>query len=276
MKPFLIKTCPNCFHDLIIEPGKTEDILKLKCPNIHCSGSDIKKLQKGIEILEIKSLGPKTIEKLYNAGIKKSSELFDSSLMNKENLINSGEFKEGKQLDNIFEELSKIKEIKIDKAIYSLQILLDKDNGENGYISIGKSLSEQIGRMLSNAKYNFEGLSIQVRDDISKGEDSEILNNIKNELSLFEDNNIKILPFEEKVIENVKKVFKKVFIIDEGIEKINFNKTDLINKLQWSETNNIDDCDFAIIENKNDENYKLAKEKNIKILNFNQIKLLYL
>jgi NAD-dependent DNA ligase len=274
IKSFLIKTCPVCDTKLTVEKGQKDGVIKLICPNKLCDGSAIKKLQKGIEILEIKGLGPANIEKIYNAGITSSIDLFNPEIFNEENLLKSGEFQEGKTLSNLLESVFSIKEIDINKAIYSLQIMVPKED-ETGYISIGRSLSLEIGKLFSGVKYDFEGLSIQVREEIIDT-NSELYLSIYDSLKQFENFGIKIKYFEKIVKpKEVKKLTKKVHFQDEPTS-LSMTKDELLEKLSWSETT-LEDSDMLVVEDETKGDLiNIAKEQNIKITTYKKIKLLYL
>lgn len=271
---FFPTSCPACGSDLVIESGKADDVIKLMCKNDSCEGKSLKRLQKGIIELEIKGLGPKMIEKLFNAGIESAIDLFNPDKFNEHLLVHSGEFKCGRALEKIVESVKTVKEIPINKAILSLQLQVRKDNGD-GFISIGKSLSEQIGKMLSGVKHDFSGLSIQVRDELnSKG---WLYKTIVDSIHLFESNGINIIRYEEKkksTIE-VKRAVKKVdFIVESNIELTN---QDIVEKLGWIKSN-CPDCDFLVVDDKKAEHPKieLAKTSGVKVITYKDLKLLFL
>ena len=274
MIDFLIKVCPYCGTGLKVEKGIKDDTLKLICPNRDCDGSNLKRIQKGIEQLKIKSIGPAIIEKLVKCGVNSSLDLFNPNIINRENLINSGYFSDGKTLENIIENISKIKSLNIDDAILSLQIMIPKDD-DSGYISIGQSLSIEIGKYISEVPYNFEGLSIQIREEIQNSE-SELYKSILNYLNEFENLGIKIVYFEKNIkpIE-IKKLDKKVAFQDEPTV-LNLSKDDILSKLNWTEVELNDGCDLLLIENECGDLYEKAKSLNIKTITFKKLKLLYL
>jgi NAD-dependent DNA ligase len=262
MKKFLIETCPYCGHDLYVQIGKTDDVYKLMCINVDCEGSQLKRLQKGIDALNIKSIGPKIVEKLIKCGITSSLDLFDPSLMNCENLVNSGEFVKGKTLDNVIQNIKAVKEIPIHLAILSLQI----DN-------IGKTFSEKIGRKLSGEIVDFTGLMLNEREMLDD-KDSELNYIIKSSLEKFEEFGVKIKLYEAKKVEAVLKIKKKVEfeISDSSIID------DLINKLEWETTNNIEQSDMLIVDDVKTETNRILEYKDLgkKVMTLKQIKLLFL
>ena len=144
MKHFFPEICPECSTRLVIEEGKANNVIKLVCPNDECSGSKLKKLEKGIVGLEIKGLGPAVIKKLSLSGIENAYDLFNKELFNEKSLCASGEFKKGRALEKIMIAVNTVKEIPINRAVLSLQLQ-----------DIGKTLSLQIGKYLSGVSYSF-------------------------------------------------------------------------------------------------------------------------
>ena len=264
IKSFLPKVCPACQSPLVIERGDKEDILKLMCKNPDCSGSALKKLQKGITALEIKGLGPKIIEKLLNAGITSSVDLFNPDKFNEEVLIDSGEFQKGRALEKIITSVKSTKSIPVQKAILSLQ--LDK---------IGKTFSEKIGQKLSGLPYDFSGLELDVREEL-KNENSELNKIIKESLEIFEKSGVEIKYFESRKIvddEEVKKITKKVAIEKKATQEIK----DIVKKLGWEIVPACAEyCDFLIVEDKNNiEQPDWINEIGVKVMSIKQIKLLF-
>jgi len=260
--------CPNCSTPLTIIRGKGENVLKLFCPNDKCSGSILKKLSKAVSILNVKNIGPAKIERLYNVGIQSIVDLFDKSIINEENLIKSGEFKKGRELNIVINSINSIVEISMEKAINSLQLEVEKESGD-GYISIGKSLSLQIANMLSDISYDFQGLSKQVRNDLESS-DSKLLKIIKNDFERFEKNGVKIKPLE------IKKVFKKKISKRVSFETKEDYKS-ILEKLNWEEVDVLD-SDMLIVDDDKIETKKIktAKENAVTIISMDELKLLFL
>jgi DNA ligase (NAD+) len=259
---FIPTHCPACNSTLSIDTGKKEDVIKLMCTNPNCIGTQLKKLQKGIIALEIKGLGPSTIEKLLTAGITKSYDLFNKSICNEELLIQSGEFKKGRALTKILDTIDNVKEISVNKAILSLQL-------EN----IGKTFSEKIGEKLSGLTPDYTSLMLDIRDKLDDP-NSELNFEIKESLEKFEEYGVRIKYIEKKEKKvKIKKINKKVQF--SGFDDIEEMKNIVETQLLWEVT---DDFQLLIVENKNstDNLVKKAKDNNIKIMTWKQIKLLFL
>jgi len=261
MKQLFPKICPACNEPLTIEVGEKSDTLKLMCNNKNCAGSLLKKLQKGIIALEIRGLGPKVIEKLLNAGIESSVDLFDPEKFNEEILIASGEFKKGRSLEKIMTSVRNTKSLPIAKAILSLQLQ-----------DVGKTFSERIGKNLSGIETSYEGLQYSVREQLSD-ENSELNTTIKNALETFEKSGVKIEyiePPKKKVA--TKKVTKRV--ASDGMDTEIFK---VVAELGWEIAAIDNDCDMLVVHDKNANTPEIekAKELGLKIMTLKQIKLLF-
>jgi NAD-dependent DNA ligase len=252
LKNFFPTICPACGNKLVIELGDKSDSYKLMCKNPDCSGSNLKKLQKGIIALDIKGLGPKVIESLVDAGINSSLDLFDPQKFNEKVLISSGQFRKGRALEKIINSVSLTKNLPIDKAILSLQLP-----------DVGKTVSEKIGLLISGLPADFTGLPYSIRDNID-----EIKNNIIESLNKFESFGIKIIKHQPKQEVKAKTVTKNVTIENNSEIK------DFVEKLKWNIVP-IENCDFFIcIDDKSDSTNEAIKNDK-KIMTLKKVKLIF-
>jgi len=234
--------------------------MKLMCKNPTCSGSLLKRLQKGIIALEIRGLGPKVIEKLMSAGINSSMDLFDNEIFNEKVLISSGEFKKGRSLEKIITSVKNTKSLPIHKFILSLQI-----------DDVGKTVSEKIGQLISGLDADFTGLPYSVRDNID-----ELLLDINIKIDKVEQSGIKIEKIEPpKKVVATKKVNK---IVDVSGFDDRSEVREVLEKLNWEETPINENTQMLIVPDKKIESMKVdrAKDLGIKIMTLKQIKLLFL
>lgn len=268
MKKLFPEYCPSCHQKLVIKTGEGEDTLNLVCDNDVCIGSILKRLQVGIMSLNIKHLGEKTIEKLLNAGITSSIDLFDPEKMNEEKLIKSGFFDKGKTLDNILNSVKNTKSIHINKAILSLQL-------EN----IGKTFSEKIGKHLSGLDVDFAGLQLDIRSELGI-KDSNLNKTLNSSLEKMQKFGILIIKYDKEKEQKITKIVNKRVSLDlHTINKISNEIISVVEKLKWDITEiTQNDCDFLIVEDKNSNSFEItyAKENNIKILTLKQIKILFI
>lgn len=142
LTPFMPTKCPACFSKLSIE----ED-LHLWCLNKICSGSGIKKLSKGLEVLDIKGLGPKMAEKLFQVGYHNIEDILDLEKFEARKLIDANIFKPGKSLDNAIEAISNINLLEFSKLIEAMQ-----------FADVGKELSKRLSKYFQGEEVDFSGM----------------------------------------------------------------------------------------------------------------------
>ena len=133
--------CACCGESLVIEG------IHLLCPNDECEGKMFKKFRYAIQVLKLDKFGSVTCKNLYDAGFVSVMDIFDSKKFNKENLIATGYFKEGKTLDSIIAEIRKIKLLPMFKVILTL-----------GFDKVGNTSSKQLAKMMAGKPYSFSGL----------------------------------------------------------------------------------------------------------------------
>ena len=138
-------------------PLKVEGV-HLICSNFDCTMKAWHKFNMGVAFLEIDGVGYSLAKQLWNAGFKNPLELLDPTKMNKERLIQSGEFKAGKTLDNIFKELEKTKELRPMDIVMLM-----------GIDGMGYSTAKQIGNYISGLPHNFSGLQKDVIAGFEEG-----------------------------------------------------------------------------------------------------------
>lgn len=134
--------CRTC--DTILE----EDGVHLWCRNNDCFAQVTSKIDAAIRIFEIEEIGKATIEKIYKAGIRRFQDYFDRDKFNETNLIRSGQFVRGRELEIKLTNVRKVREIELWKVIASMKLS-----------DTGKSVSKQIAKYLSNVKHDFKSLN---------------------------------------------------------------------------------------------------------------------
>ena len=177
--------CPICFNKLKIIENFNSGAVGLYCVNQECAGTAVKKLQKAIEVLDIKGIGLSICEKLYLAGIKKIEDVFDKTKFNRMKLIESGEFKSGRSLDIIVDAVD-------DKTSLELKRVINSLNFED----VGSTMSESFARHLVGLDVDFSGFNKEaVARFVDPNSDERI--RLKNFLSHLEDNQIDIIEPKE-------------------------------------------------------------------------------
>lgn len=130
--------------------GKGPAVLEgihLMCGAEECEVKALKRFVNGVGVYRMDKWGGVTRRLVFEAGFTTNAQVFDRSILNKESLIASGKFKEGKTLDSLFEEMEKLEKVSLAQIIVSL-----------GFDSIGRTASKQLARYIRGKEYSFSGL----------------------------------------------------------------------------------------------------------------------
>jgi NAD-dependent DNA ligase len=123
-----------------------------------CSGKKYFKFIHGFNQLGVDGSGGAAIKKLWDAGFTRAIDILDKKKFNKENLIKSGEFKDGKTLDKLIQQVYGITQLPLKKLL--LMIAFD---------GMGSKTSEEVARKIANQKHNFAGLEKRVVEGFDIG-----------------------------------------------------------------------------------------------------------
>jgi DNA ligase (NAD+) len=151
MIEFIPTNCYECGEPLKVTVGKNGKY-KLMCVNTDCGGIAVRKFQKGMLAFEIAGIGPANFKSLYNAGIR---DIVGLLTVTSEELVASGEFKEGRALDKLMEAIKSVETVKFSALIESLQF----DN-------VGNTISKEIEKYYAGLDYSFSGFDYSVREQI--------------------------------------------------------------------------------------------------------------
>ena len=137
--------CPSCGGPVTyFDINETQ----LYCANQACPARNITRLAEGIKVLGMDNIGESTAEALFNAGIITIQDLFDNTKFNKQQLITSGIFNDGRALDIILASRAAVTEIHLCHVIESLKIT-----------DVGTKLSKQLAKHYSKAAVSTSGLN---------------------------------------------------------------------------------------------------------------------
>lgn len=124
------------------------------------------KLHQGMVILGMKGIGPAMAERLVSAGYTDIADIF-SVRFNKRELIASGHFVDGRELEILLEIVENIKSIEYWKLLACLK--------NDGY---GKALSKQLVNFICGVDYDFSGLEKELYENFINKE-NDIWNSLK-------------------------------------------------------------------------------------------------
>lgn len=141
------KYLPNpCSSECNIE---IQGQIHLVCTNANCPNKSILQLCRGIGSFGFRNVAGSTIKKLHKAGITTIHDVFDNSKFNEQNLIKSGEFKKGRQLEILMNSRNN-PERKITLPLIITSLAFD---------NVGWSTATQIAKLFEGKQPDWTGLS---------------------------------------------------------------------------------------------------------------------
>lgn len=121
--------------------------IHLLCANEDCSYKTLKKFVNGMGVFGMNKFGGVTRRLIHEAGFTRISQVFDRNVFNKNTLIASGKFKDGKTLNSLLDEMEKLKTVTLAQIILSL-----------GFEGIGSTASKQLAKYIRGKAYSFYNL----------------------------------------------------------------------------------------------------------------------
>lgn len=137
------------------------------------------KLYNSIVALGFKNIGPATCEHLNNAGLELKDILSSTPDSLRMNLINSGEFKDGRELELLIENIFELKEVELWQIIYSF-----------GWKNCGQTISKQLANYKTGIEYDFKGLEKAVIESYINSKERQ--NDVDELISILQNNNITV------------------------------------------------------------------------------------
>jgi DNA ligase (NAD+) len=135
-------TTPECKIEV-------QNEIHLVCTNPNCINRKLHRLGRGIGSFGFRNVAGSMIKKLYQAGFESVLDIFDNSKFNEENLIKSGEFKKGRQLEILMQSRNNPTN-KITLPIVVNALAFD---------NVGWSTAVQISKLFEGKQPNFTGLN---------------------------------------------------------------------------------------------------------------------
>lgn len=154
MKKYSLPTnCPYCDSTLEL------DEMHLYCNNEECSGMKFYQFIYGANALNLDFLGEATLEKIFfNSDVKTAFDLLDRTKFNKPALLNAG-FSDGKNIDRILDQIYNLSSVTMKQVVLMLSIP-----------GLGKRVSEEVAKKLSNVKFSTFGLEKRFFDLLEEGQ----------------------------------------------------------------------------------------------------------
>jgi len=138
------------------------------------------KLSNQIVALGIERVGPAACEKLSAAGLDLKTILSTNPDGLRMLLLQSGQYKDGRELEIIIESIFALTSVELWKVIYSMQ-----------YKNCGKTISKQLANWMSKIPYDFSGLEKSVVENFVTN--SHVQEDVKELVGILLDNNVKVI-----------------------------------------------------------------------------------
>lgn len=151
--------CPYCGSELEIV-----NEIHLTCTNENCTGIEYYLFNQGVNAIELFGIGSATIESIWNTGIRKATDILNPKKFNKQILIDSGFFVDGRALEKILDEVDKINQLTLRQVIMML-----------GFKGMGWATATQIANKIAGIEYSFDGLTKDIISGFNEGEPKRIL-----------------------------------------------------------------------------------------------------
>lgn len=120
--------------------------IHLMCVSDTCYLKDFYRLAQGVNTLGLDGVGGAMINQIYRAGYTSAIDILNPEKFNKAILLEKG-FKNGKILDNLFNEINKIQEISTIRVLLFL-----------GIEGMGNTIAKQVAAYINGEEYSFSGL----------------------------------------------------------------------------------------------------------------------
>lgn len=138
------------------------------------------KLYNSISALGIKNVGPALSERIAKAGLGLQELMSQNPLGLEMLLIQSGEFKQGRELQVLIEDLFAFTQVDLWQVIYAM-----------GYRNCGKTISKQLANWMTNIPYDFKGLEKQVVLNFIQNKD--VQDEVQSLIDVLRANNVNVI-----------------------------------------------------------------------------------
>jgi DNA ligase (NAD+) len=256
IEDYMPKSCstPDCKIEV-------EGSIHLVCNNSNCQIKRINKLGHGIGTFSFRNVAGSAINKIFRSGIESIIDVFDNTKFNEANLIKSGEFKKGRQLEILMESRNNpTRKITLPLVIASLS-----------FENVGWSTAEQIAKLFEGNEPNWSGLSYAAYKPFLNKESAEYQLVIKF-IEVLESNGFKIHKEEKQEISSDSILFEMTGSPKEFGFK---TKEEFINQVKsagWVHHGLDKSTKYLITDDVNSSSSKTAKAKKlgIEIITYSQ------
>jgi DNA ligase (NAD+) len=242
--------------------------IHLMCTNPNCEHRLINKLSRGMGCFSMRNVASSTIKKLYKAGFTDVIDIFDNSKFNESELIKSGEFKKGRQLEILINSRNN-PENKITLPLIITALSFD---------NLGSSIAKQVAKLIEGETPDWSGLSsacylpfLNSNGTLNKNSDSYL--RVMKFVNMIESNGFKIHK-EEKIIISKDSI---KYELTGSPKEFGFSKKDefvkLLKEHNYVHTGLDKSTSILITDDLSSSSSKMAKAKKlgIEIMTYDQV-----
>jgi len=242
--------------------------IHLVCTNQNCEHRLINKLSRGMGCFSMRNVASSTIKKLYKAGFIDVIDIFDNTKFNESELIKSGEFKKGRQLEILINSRNNPEN----------QITLPLIINALSFDNLGSSIAKQIAKLIEGETPDWSGLSsacylpfLNTNGTLNTNSDAYL--RVMKFVNMIESNGFKIHK-EEKVIISKDSI---KYELTGSPKEFGFAKKDefvkLLKEHNYVHTGLDSSTDILITDDISSSSSKMAKAKKlgIEIMTYDQV-----
>ena len=209
----------------------------------------IKRMHAGLVGLGIKNVGPALTERIWNAGFTSVPEIFCDGFT-EEDLVKSGQFKYGRELELLMQNINKLTEVDLWKIIYSFK-----------FTGCGRTMSKQLANRMAAVDYDFSGLEKAAIDRFSPGStQTEMVELFKNILTT---KGVKIIMPEKIDMGSIGGIFEMTGSPKEHGFKVKADFLNLAKSKGYLHGKLNKDCNFLLTDSMSSSSSKMKKAEKL-------------
>ena len=188
--PQVMRVIKPCFDGVLPtscpcgKSGTSIQGIHLYCASENCETMMMKKFISGLGVFKLDKFGGVTRTTLYESGYDEIWKIFDRKLFNEESLVATGNFKSGKTLTSLLQEVDKVKKVSLWQIIHSL-----------GFDGVGTTAAKELAKYIRGQEHSFSGLEKEAVRGFDEG--TEKRNRIEKLVTVMIENGMEV---EEEVV----------------------------------------------------------------------------
>ena len=164
-----------------------QDGIHIYCAQDPCTVKALKKFIVGLGVFRMRDFGGVTRRTLYESGYDEIWKIFEKSLFTEAKLVATGNFKYGRTLTKLLDQVNNLQSVTLPQIILSL-----------GFDGIGSTAARELSKYIRGKKYSFTNLERAPLNGFDPGQPKRI--KVEHLVEIFKRNNIEVI--EEIVVLN--------------------------------------------------------------------------